>query len=425
MRFRHKILIGIVLISIMNFILDTGSASKPDYIVLPEKPANPNSNKPYNVTKPTKPVEMGGNVELELDFSSFDNISSVIIEYNGKNYTMEKFEKKSSHSIKKPNTLGEFRYLIHIQYLNQTWEVYEGVILIQDTIKPNVHNKMPSTKVLSNRKDLIFEIDASDSGSGISLVFLEIEGKNYTMENVEDEIFRSNEWIPSDSGSYSYSVYVIDVAGNVKSLQSSINIQIESPPETLTSSSNTGHSNPTESQSTGLPASPSFDHMNLIYIGIMFGIIFGFSLLVPGVLSKKRSQPIRPKNIENGSISLSDIKNVCSTDIQPNPHYTDEAIHYTPDETIKQYRKMAEDNRIKKNYSLSHAFELLANKLETNLEKRENLIHDFKMKVENNYDPNTIKEIATDIIDLSERLNDYKIAEEYREYLKKINPNQI
>jgi hypothetical protein len=178
-----------------------------------------------NLHESADPLEFGQTEIIQINATDLSDISQVLIEIDGVNYTMSKI----SGSVWEYNnwtlpTKGLNTYTIFANDSNGNWNYLIGDITVVDTIGPNLSLPFESADPLELGQTETIQINATDL-SDISQVLIEINNMNYTMTSVGGSTWEYNSWVPTNTGLKIYTIYANDTEGNWNYLTNSITVQ--------------------------------------------------------------------------------------------------------------------------------------------------------------------------------------------------------
>ena len=169
-----------------------------------------------NITERPDPLELGNNITINVDvFDSdvFDNVSIVLIELEGVNYTMINIGGNTFEHNWTRSTVGVVIYTIHANDTGNSWNKYTSSFDIIDTTPPNYANLTESSNFLELGDTLTVTIDTFDL-SGIKQVRIEFEGINHSMSYFIGSTWRHDLWTPSSTGIHLYTIWIEDFNNN-------------------------------------------------------------------------------------------------------------------------------------------------------------------------------------------------------------------
>jgi hypothetical protein len=163
------------------------------------------------------PLEKGSAETITIDVVDFSDISAVIFEIQGINYTMVNIGGDTwQNDTWTPSSTGIYPFTIYMNDTHGNWNMTSGdisVISSTDTTPPTWSNLIESANPLELGSSETISIDIFDD-RGILEVKFEIDGTNYTMYNISLNTWRNNTWIPSFTGDYDYTIYIRDIGNN-------------------------------------------------------------------------------------------------------------------------------------------------------------------------------------------------------------------
>jgi len=176
------------------------------------------------------PLELGQSQTIQVNISDLSPISSVVLEYEGVNYTMTKISSKTwEYSNLIPVSTSMKTYSIYANDSSNNWISLTSNFTVVDTNSPVLSNLFENEDPLELGQTATIQINATDL-SGISHMLIEINSVNYTMAFIGGNTWEYNSWTPNTIGVKLYTLYANDTNGNWNSLNSDITIVDPSGP---------------------------------------------------------------------------------------------------------------------------------------------------------------------------------------------------
>ncbi|MFX1494846.1 MAG: hypothetical protein ACFFBZ_11235, partial [Promethearchaeota archaeon] len=183
-----------------------------------------------NLVESADPLELGQQENLQIDVTdSESSVSNVLIELKNINYTMSNILGNTYEYNWIPTSTGVKPYTIYANDTEGSLNKLSGSINVIDTTAPFLFNLVESADPLELGQTEVIQINATDL-SEISEVLIEIDSKNYTMENIEGSVWEYNSWKPSSTGLKPYIIYVNDTEGNWNSINDDITVDDTTAP---------------------------------------------------------------------------------------------------------------------------------------------------------------------------------------------------
>ncbi|MCJ7651275.1 MAG: hypothetical protein MUP85_21925, partial [Candidatus Lokiarchaeota archaeon] len=177
-----------------------------------------------NITKSADPLELGNNITINVDVYDIEsNVSIVLIELDGVNYTMNNVGGNTFEYSWTRSTVGIVIFTIHANDTGNSWSKYINSFYIIDTTSPNYANLTESSNLLELGETLTVTLDAFDL-SGIKQVTIEFEGNNHSMSNIDGN-WQYDIWTPSNTGIHFYTIWIEDNNNNWNFTISNITVQ--------------------------------------------------------------------------------------------------------------------------------------------------------------------------------------------------------
>ncbi len=185
----------------------------------------------FNLVEITDPIEIGQTETIQINATDLSGISHVLIEIGGINYTMTKISSATwEYNSWTPLSAGLKSYKIFVNDTEGNWNSLNDSITVQDTNQPLLTNLVESADPLELGQTETIQINATDL-SGISHVFIEIGGINYTLTKINSATWEYNSWIPTTVGLKSYTIYANDTEGNWNSVLNDITVEDTKAPK--------------------------------------------------------------------------------------------------------------------------------------------------------------------------------------------------
>jgi len=168
------------------------------------------------VTESADPLELGNTETITIyGVADFSGIQTVRIAFEGANHTMTDLGGGTwRYTTWSPGSRGNYSYTIYMSDTLNHWNVTTGSIEVVDTTPPYFIIVMESADPLELGATETIPIAGVADLSGIQTVLLAFEGANHTMTNLGSGVWCYNAWSPGSIGTYSYTIYMQDTAGN-------------------------------------------------------------------------------------------------------------------------------------------------------------------------------------------------------------------
>jgi hypothetical protein len=177
-----------------------------------------------NLYEEYDPIELGQSQTIRVNISDLSPISSVVLEYEGVNYTMTKISSKTWEYINLiPVSISMKTYSIYANDSSNNWISLTSNFTVVDTNGPVLSNLFENADPLELGQTVTIQINATDL-SGISHVLIEINSVNYTMVFIGGNTWEYTSWTPNTIGVKLYTLYANDTNDNWNSLDGDITI---------------------------------------------------------------------------------------------------------------------------------------------------------------------------------------------------------
>ncbi|MEE9571588.1 MAG: hypothetical protein V3W20_00905, partial [Candidatus Neomarinimicrobiota bacterium] len=186
------------------------------------------------------PLPLGQNETISIRvFDSGSGVNQVILEYESSNHTMTNVAETWSWSNWRPSSNDTYTYKIYMEDNLNNWnttDVFNITVII--TTAPIIGIPTESADPLELGNNITITVDVFDDIS-VSLVLIELESVNYTMNNVTGNTFEYT-WTRSTVGIVMYTIHANDTDNSWSNRTSSFSIIDTTSPNyaNLTESSN-------------------------------------------------------------------------------------------------------------------------------------------------------------------------------------------
>jgi len=181
------------------------------------------------------PLQIGQNetISIKVFDSPGSGVNQVILEYESLNHTMENVGPNTwSWSNWRPSSENIYNYKIHMQDMENNWNMTSGAITVVNTTGIVIENLIESADPLELGNDIIITVDVYDTNTSLSSVLFEFDGVNHTMQNCS--LVKNNSynitliygynWTNPSVGTFLYTIYANDSGNNWNSFQASFNV---------------------------------------------------------------------------------------------------------------------------------------------------------------------------------------------------------
>ncbi|MFX1269357.1 MAG: hypothetical protein ACFFAK_15465, partial [Promethearchaeota archaeon] len=184
-----------------------------------------------NLIENADPLPLGQNetISIEIYDSPGSGVKEVLIEYDGSNHTMIFIGFNTWRwSNWKPMSVGIFNYFIYMVDNSNNVNITGGSIEVIISTGPTIQNLSKSADPLELGKLETIQVDVDDT-NGVSNVFIEIGGLNYSMVNIGGIRYEFT-WKPNSTGIKLFKIYANDSLNNWNQFGNSIFVQDTKPP---------------------------------------------------------------------------------------------------------------------------------------------------------------------------------------------------
>ena len=177
------------------------------------------------------PLPLGQNetVSIKVYDTPGSGVKEVILEFSNINHTMifMGFDTWSWPNTK-PSSIGTFNYTIYMIDNSDNLNMTTGSIEVFISSGPIIQSISKSADPLELGQLETIQADVNDT-EGVSDVFIEIGGQNYTMANIGGITYEYS-WTPNSIGTKLFTVHSNDSLNNWDKLSNSIYVQDTTPP---------------------------------------------------------------------------------------------------------------------------------------------------------------------------------------------------
>jgi hypothetical protein len=182
-----------------------------------------------NLTKSTVSLELGDNITIFVDVFDNESVSTVFIELESVNYTMNAPLVGNTYNYTWTRSwTGMVIYKIYANDTFDSWNSLTDSFDIVDTTPPAFSDLFESEDPLELGNTIIISINSTDL-SDINQVRIEFETSNEPMINLGGNKWQFN-WTPSSVGNKSYTIWAEDNNNNWGSVSDSILVRDLTPP---------------------------------------------------------------------------------------------------------------------------------------------------------------------------------------------------
>ncbi|MFW9773892.1 MAG: DUF2341 domain-containing protein, partial [Candidatus Thorarchaeota archaeon] len=179
------------------------------------------------------PLQIGQNetINIKVYDSPGSGVNQVLLEYDSSNHSMTFLGGNTwSWSKWKPVSSGTYPYIIYMQDMEDNWNMTSGTIEVISTTAPVIENLTKSVEPLELGNSITIFVDADDNETFVSIVLIELESVNYTMNGPIGTTYNFT-WTRSWTGTVIFRIYANDSIGNWNTLTSSFDIVDTTPPD--------------------------------------------------------------------------------------------------------------------------------------------------------------------------------------------------
>ena len=173
------------------------------------------------------PLPLGQNetISIKVFDSPGSGVNQVILEYQSSNHTMKNVGADTwIWSNWRPSSEATYIYKIYMQDNQNNWNVTDSFnITVITTTAPIIENITESADPLELGSNITITVDVFDNETSVSIVLIELESVNYTMNNIGGNTYEYN-WTRSTTGLVIYEIHANDTGNNWNKLTGSFDI---------------------------------------------------------------------------------------------------------------------------------------------------------------------------------------------------------
>ncbi len=177
------------------------------------------------------PLPFGQNetISIKVYDTPGSGVKDVILEYNNINHTMIFMGLNTwSWSNWKPSSTGTFNYIVYMIDNSDNLNTTSGSIVVIISSGPTIQSVSKSADPLELGQLETIQVEVNDT-DGISDVFIEFGGQNYTMANIGGITYEYS-WSPNSTGTKLFTVHANDSLDSWNQLSDSFYVQDTIPP---------------------------------------------------------------------------------------------------------------------------------------------------------------------------------------------------
>ncbi|HUX98675.1 MAG TPA: hypothetical protein VMV49_03920 [Candidatus Deferrimicrobium sp.] len=170
------------------------------------------------------PTELGNSITINIYAYDEDaNVSIVLLEYEGNNYTMYPIGGDRYEILLTPISVGQRTYKIYANDSHDNWNKIVSTFDVIDTTPPTYHGLWEQADPVELGIPVYITINTTDLTS-INQVLIQYESKNTSMSYVGQNQWQHT-WIPLHTGLHEYTIYMEDTNHNWNFTSNSITVQ--------------------------------------------------------------------------------------------------------------------------------------------------------------------------------------------------------
>ncbi|MHA1474352.1 MAG: Ig-like domain repeat protein, partial [Promethearchaeota archaeon] len=179
----------------------------------------------FNVVESADPLELGGTESFSVNITDLSSLSGVWITVDGQNFNLTQSGTEVwTNSSWFPSTTGTYPYTIYAVDASGNFNTTSGSITVEDTTVPNLFNVVESADPLELGGTESFSVNITDLSS-LSGVWITVDSQTFNFTQFGAEVWINSSWTPSTTGIFPYTIYAVDISGNLNTTTGSITVE--------------------------------------------------------------------------------------------------------------------------------------------------------------------------------------------------------
>ncbi|MEJ2248623.1 MAG: right-handed parallel beta-helix repeat-containing protein [Candidatus Lokiarchaeota archaeon] len=186
-----------------------------------------------SIQESSDPLELGDIEVITVNVTDLAGISQILIGFEGINHSMTYIGGDLwQYDSWSPNIVDIYNYSIYAENIYGHWNEVSDFIQVIDTTPPNFSDLYESSETVELGSSITISINASDL-SGINQILIEIDGFNYSMNNLIGNKWQYDLWVPNTIGTKLYTIHIQDNYNNWNITSDSIKVTDTILPEII------------------------------------------------------------------------------------------------------------------------------------------------------------------------------------------------
>ncbi|MHA1235595.1 MAG: DNRLRE domain-containing protein, partial [Promethearchaeota archaeon] len=172
------------------------------------------------------PLQLGQNetISIKVYDPPGSEVNQTLLEYDFSNHSMTFLGGNTwSWNNWKPSSTGIYPYKIHMQDMENNWNMTSETITVVNVTAPIIVNLTESGDPLELGNNITIAVDVFDNETVVGVVLIELDGVNHTMTNVGGFTYEFS-WTKLSVGIIYYTIYTNDTENYWNSFTSSFDI---------------------------------------------------------------------------------------------------------------------------------------------------------------------------------------------------------
>jgi len=176
-----------------------------------------------NLYESADTLEVWDKLTVQINITDLGGVDTALFEIAGTNFTMYNIGGEKWEYNWTSDTLGLLPYTIWVNDSGGNSDYISDSVTVQDIISPSLSNLNESADPIELGDTFIVKINITDNYQ-IDKVLIEILSTNYTMTNIDGELWQYV-WVPSSPGNFAYTIWVNDTTGNLNWIDDDVTVE--------------------------------------------------------------------------------------------------------------------------------------------------------------------------------------------------------
>jgi len=168
-------------------------------------------------------LQVWDTLTIQADITDVGGVDTVLFEIAGTNFTMYEIGEDKWEYNWTADTLGDLPFTVWVNDSGGNTNSMLDSVTVQDTISPIISDLSESADPMELGNTFLVQANITDNYL-IDEVLIELLGANHSMTNIGGDIWEYS-WEPSSAGTYPYTIWVNDTAGNSDWIDDAVDVQ--------------------------------------------------------------------------------------------------------------------------------------------------------------------------------------------------------